>query len=279
MLMKNIVKILAVLVASALLTSTVLAGTVIEWQPDTFDIKQPEGSTTSYTVEVTFSRYATDVVPRLTPSLDQWISVTPSEIAEVNAGDTIEIHLESSAPVGSEGESTGGVLQLREGSKGKNMAKPLHISFLVVEGQSDGLPPDPGPEGELTLEGIDADGDGVRDDIQRYIAITYPNDPNLQTALTHVFSGFDQTLRPSVPSVEEALQITSEIDRAEYCVIYLTNADGFIEVLGHLKARILNTLDRTNAYLEYDAQLDGQVFTVPNVSISGYAEFCDFELQ
>lgn len=32
------------------------------------------------------------------------------------------------------------------------------------------LPPDPGPEGMKTLEGIDSDKDGVRDDVQRYIA-------------------------------------------------------------------------------------------------------------
>src|SRR5216683_231714 len=37
------------------------------------------------------------------------------------------------------------------------------------------LPPDPGAAGKATLQGIDSDGDGVRDDIQRYIALTYPN--------------------------------------------------------------------------------------------------------
>ena len=34
-----------------------------------------------------------------------------------------------------------------------------------------GLPPDPGEEGKKTLQGIDSDNDGVRDDIQRYIAL------------------------------------------------------------------------------------------------------------
>ncbi|MEN9224177.1 MAG: hypothetical protein Q6L60_02440 [Thermostichus sp. HHBFW_bins_43] len=38
------------------------------------------------------------------------------------------------------------------------------------------LPPDPGEEGKRTLEGIDADGDGVRDDVQRWIYRRYPNE-------------------------------------------------------------------------------------------------------
>jgi len=42
------------------------------------------------------------------------------------------------------------------------------------------LPPDPGKAGKETLLGIDADKDGVRDDIQRYIYFTYPDDKKLR---------------------------------------------------------------------------------------------------
>ena len=38
------------------------------------------------------------------------------------------------------------------------------------------LPPDPGKAGKETPLGIDTDGDGVRDDIQRYIYFIYPDD-------------------------------------------------------------------------------------------------------
>src|SRR5436305_503579 len=43
---------------------------------------------------------------------------------------------------------------------------------------ADGLPPDPGPAGKLTLGGIDSDHDGVRDDLQRYIVLTYGGSPS-----------------------------------------------------------------------------------------------------
>lgn len=47
-----------------------------------------------------------------------------------------------------------------------------------------GLPPDPGAAGMATLEGIDSDGDGVRDDVQRWIAMAYPNSQKVRAALT-----------------------------------------------------------------------------------------------
>ena len=47
---------------------------------------------------------------------------------------------------------------------------------------SDTLPPDPGKAGKQTLMGVDSDGDGLRDDIQRYIYLTYPGKTNVQGA-------------------------------------------------------------------------------------------------
>jgi len=46
------------------------------------------------------------------------------------------------------------------------------------------LPPDPGAAGKLTLSGIDSDNDGVRDDVQRWIVMTYPNSQKTRAALT-----------------------------------------------------------------------------------------------
>jgi len=45
-------------------------------------------------------------------------------------------------------------------------------SDVPKTGSSSVLPPNPGEAGKATLQGIDSDNDGVRDDIQRYIALT-----------------------------------------------------------------------------------------------------------
>ena len=44
-----------------------------------------------------------------------------------------------------------------------------------------GLPPDPGEAGRRTLAGIDSDRDGIRDDLQRYVALTYGDYAGLDT--------------------------------------------------------------------------------------------------
>ena len=50
-----------------------------------------------------------------------------------------------------------------------------------------GLPPNPGEEGKLTIEGIDSDNDGVRDDVQIAITIKYPsNNDETKSALTQL---------------------------------------------------------------------------------------------
>lgn len=48
------------------------------------------------------------------------------------------------------------------------------------------LPPDPGAAGKATIDGVDADKDGVRDDVQRYIALNWGHSPLAVKSLTIV---------------------------------------------------------------------------------------------
>ena len=47
-----------------------------------------------------------------------------------------------------------------------------------------GFPSDPGEKGKQAIAGIDADNDGVRDDVQRWIYARYPTDEKKRKALT-----------------------------------------------------------------------------------------------
>lgn len=48
-----------------------------------------------------------------------------------------------------------------------------------------GLPPDPGEAGRATLAGVDANGNGVRDDLERYIARHFGHDNRVQRAVAN----------------------------------------------------------------------------------------------
>lgn len=64
-----------------------------------------------------------------------------------------------------------------------NVPIPMDDDLSVVIPVSVNLPPDPGSVGEATIQGIDADGDGVRDDIEREIFFAYPDNAKARTVL------------------------------------------------------------------------------------------------
>jgi len=137
----------------------------------------------------------------------------------------------------------------------------------------DSLPPDPGEAGKATLEGIDSDGDGIRDDIQRYIALTYPNSQKTRAALQQAAIALQKTILES-PDVESALNNTELEARASECIRYIRPGDGR-KIDNMLLAEFLNTLDRSKAYLEYDSKLSGHVFGVKE--IDEYRTSCSFD--
>src|SRR3989344_8426243 len=69
------------------------------------------------------------------------------------------------------------------------------------------LPPDPGEAGKATIEGIDSDNDGVRDDIQRYVGLAFPADPEVRMTLMRLADSQQQylTARNSELGVVQAI--------------------------------------------------------------------------
>ncbi len=61
-----------------------------------------------------------------------------------------------------------------------NIAPPVNCIPQYIAN----LPPDPGEAGKATYDGIDADKDGTRDDVQRWIAINYGHSPIAVKRLT-----------------------------------------------------------------------------------------------
>jgi hypothetical protein len=120
------------------------------------------------------------------------------------------------------------------------------------------LPPDPGEAGKATLAGIDSDNDGVRDDVQRWIALTYPNSAKTRAALTQGTINVQQALLYA-DDKEHSIQIATDNSRYVECLTYIFPDDA-PDIGAALLAETLNTDSRSRAYLAYDRQLGGQVF-------------------
>lgn len=136
--------------------------------------------------------------------------------------------------------------------------------FLVVQilGEpSFNLPPDPGAAGDATLEGVDANNNGIRDDVERWIYLTYPGSEKLRMALIQeyypmqnmIIHGHQQN-RDAVYNDMDAMQRSGE------CLFYV-HPEKPHKISAELKARIVNTDERVYGYLEASRLLGGGTFS------------------
>lgn len=151
---------------------------------------------------------------------------------------------------------------------------PFSTVFAVdaLVSEPDNLPPDPGPTGLIPLLGIDNDSDGVRDDVQRYIALTYPTNPNAVNALRQLSKTYQEMLTLSASSLAATKSVNDKAWRNRSCLVYLYGA-----VEGHKRAKALfaeqfNTIHRYRAWSKQDDLLAGQSFESPR----NRSTTCDF---
>jgi hypothetical protein len=154
----------------------------------------------------------------------------------------------------------------------------LLVVLVSNVANAEGLPPDPGAAGKATLEGIDSDSDGVRDDVQRWIVMNYPNSEKTRAALTQKAKVMQVILLNAADAVN-ARGRALESDRASDCISYVREqllgiggSDAY-NIKGELRAVYLNTYIRSKAWLQYDAHLSGMFFTLPPDMKQG----CDFD--
>jgi hypothetical protein len=118
-----------------------------------------------------------------------------------------------------------------------------------------GFPPDPGDEGKKTMHGIDADHDGIRDDVQRWIYAFVPNEPNKQMALRQMARFYQHALSDDY-SLEVRQKAHILLERAIQCCQsnFTDQSNGYMETR-YLKAKTLNTYKRTERYWSNDAKI------------------------
>jgi hypothetical protein len=237
------------------LSAPLYAKPIIEWKPSNLNIEQMQGTQSIHIATVKFTNDIQGVVARVVPELQQWVTVSPASIGDLHNGQiidiTITVNLSPDATIG----TFEGVIQLRQSVAGKSqntIAKPLPITLTITKLVDDGLPPDPGEAGNQTLLGIDSDTDGVRDDIQRYIYFTYPNEEKVKLALTEVAKQY-QTLLLQADDPDAVFNNATKMARHGECLDFI-KGEIAADILAALRAKILNTRDRS---LEYAGKVPG----------------------
>ena len=283
-----IVGALAVLNAQA----SQLADNAFAWEPKAIALSGMPGDTVPFSVTAragrllskTFCPFGVETFAKLSDNLSAGtvsVGIVPAKVCGQETTLSVTLYLSPSAQVG----LIDGNLRLYRKAVvfGKTvivpviLAEPLPISFSVTA-SNDGLPPDPGEAGKATLEGIDSNQNGVRDDIERYIALTYTGDANrnVRKALEQDAKGFQMALLAS-SNEEDSIRVLHERERDGHCLagVMGVNASGDAGEL--LQAQILNTELRSRAWIAANRHIGGEVSG--NVYPWEYLSQCDFDVN
>lgn len=146
----------------------------------------------------------------------------------------------------------------------KTYHNPQNTAFQPIQDTSalscspTGLPPDPGAAGKVTLGGIDSDHDGIRDDLQRYIVLTYGGSQPTVDALKKTAKVLQGAILDST-SQTSSIDHATDLARATECLQALRPGDAQ-QVQEALVAQALNTEARGLAYLDFNDRLGGAAF-------------------
>ena len=172
-------------------------------------------------------------------------------------------------------ESAVGQIQLRASAAFLGQLRRVLSPIATIPVNSDaGLPPDPGLAGTLTLAGVDSDNDGVRDDVQRFIALTYPNSARTRAALTDLAKAMQNLLLDS-SDAQQSINNSIALNHALECSIAITGLSAATETAKTLRSQVLNTVGRSQAYLIGDGQFSGQFYTLAQTQAQQQA-LCTF---
>ena len=144
---------------------------------------------------------------------------------------------------------------------------------ITVTSASVALPPDPGDAGMVAIAGIDSDNDGVRDDVQRYIALAYPASVKTRAALTQV-SKVMQSLLVDANVQQASISHMVDFSHALECSAYI-NGGTLPGNVSELVAHFVNTQARSNAYKTAQSQFGGQLYKFG--SPAQQKAFCSFD--
>ncbi|MDR0579008.1 MAG: hypothetical protein LBG21_00175 [Campylobacteraceae bacterium] len=137
---------------------------------------------------------------------------------------------------------------------------------------------------DSTLLGIDANDNGVRDDVERWLIIRYKDHHKIVTEIGFQADRARRFMFVNPDKPEEARQL---INGAQSCNSYFEHyADLYNEpiLIDHdiitstaYKTIQLNTEQRIKAYLDYDRKLSGGVYKLPHIDEK--KAFCDFDVD
>ncbi len=160
------------------------------------------------------------------------------------------------------------------------------------------IPDDPGDKGNESLEGVDENGNGIRDDVERMILEKLPeNKALIQAAFdkTVVLQDIAITKFGDIPKEERekvALELADELGKRDACLdavdfkLYnysYKERKKMNDFNRELKKKVFNTAGRYDNFIDFNGLLDGKSFSFPIATAKNLDEiiskYCSEEVK
>lgn len=248
------------------------ARSAVSWAVPSLYQSLAAGKSTTTSVTFTAAVQARDVVVQVAPAIAPYVSVSPSKFPSIARGGKYPITVTYSAPADAAVGVVNGAITLLQGRVA--LADALGVGVEVVSS----LTPkeriaaleDQGALPKLDrssdVQGPDVNANGIRDDVETYIATNYTSTP--QRAAAEQFARVIQSaMLVDNTDAAAAKAIALRGSRAVNCIY--SHFDGNAgskqpaAVVEELKSVSTNTKARLLAYLAYSKALDGTTGALP----------------
>lgn len=103
--------------------------------------------------------------------------------------------------------------------KTEAVVEKIHSTKLTIDDVlGKNLPPDPGAEADKTVVGIDANSNGIRDDVELAIFKEYPNSAKTRAVLLQYALALQMEFTQPIINTVTVTEVITELSRADSCL-------------------------------------------------------------
>src|SRR3989338_6729309 len=100
----------------------------------------------------------------------------------------------------------------------EQVAKIHATTLMLYEVMGKNVPPDPGAEADKTVVGVDANENGIRDDVELAIFKEYPNSAKTRAVLLQYALALQMEMIQPIVNMETVTAVAEDGDRAYMCI-------------------------------------------------------------
>ncbi len=128
----------------------------------------------------------------------------------------------------------------------------IHNTKLTLDDvMGKNLPPDPGALANATVQGIDANKNGIRDDVELAIFKKYPNSAKTRAVLLQYALVLQMEFNQPIINTKTVTEVITENSRADSCV-----ADIMVPRKTPESFRTYNEVEKINSYINFVEKLE-----------------------